>query len=96
MRRYIIVTYLVKDEDGQYAASCPELGTASCGDTIEEALHNIKDAVSLHIETLKELGALDGFLAERGIKPLLRYPRRKEQSVCVPRDALAMAQVVSA
>ena len=90
------VTYLVKPEHGQYASYCPELGTASCGDSIEEALDNIKDAVSLHIETLKELGTLDKFLAERGVKPLLRYPRQKELSVSVPKDAVAMAQVVSA
>jgi predicted RNase H-like HicB family nuclease len=70
MRRYIPVAYLVRPEDGQYAAYCPELGTASCGGTIEEALDNIKDAASLHIETLKELGTLDSFFADRGVVPL--------------------------
>jgi predicted RNase H-like HicB family nuclease len=96
VRKYIIVTYIVKPDEDQYAAYCPELGTASCGDTIEEALDNIKDAVSLHIETLKELGDLERFLAGRGVKPLLRYPRQKQQAISVPKDALAMAHVVSA
>ena len=96
MRRYIVVTYLIRPEDGQYASYCPELGTASCGDTIEEALDNIKDAVVLQIETLRDTGALDRFLADRGIKPLLRRPRQGKQSVSIPKDALVTAQVLSA
>lgn len=96
MSRYIVVTYLVKPEDGQYASFCPELGTASCGATIEEALEGIKDAVSLHIETMRDLGTLDGFLAKRGVEVLTRRPRRKEQPVQAPTDALVMAQVVNA
>ena len=39
-----------KDENG-YFAYCPELqGCYSQGDTYEEALENIKDAIALHIE----------------------------------------------
>ena len=41
-----------KDRDG-YFAFCPKLqGCYSQGDTYEEALKNIRDAVKLHIEDL--------------------------------------------
>ena len=39
-----------KDKDGYYAF-CPELqGCYTQGDTYEEALENIKDAIRLHVE----------------------------------------------
>ena len=42
-------------EDGGYWVECPGLpGCASQGDTIEEALENIKDAIKGHIEVLEE------------------------------------------
>lgn len=45
-----------KDSDGYYAF-CPELqGCYSQGDTHEEALENIKDAIRLHVEDRIESG----------------------------------------
>ena len=52
--------YLVvfeKATDGTIWARVPDLsGCYSYGDTVEEARHNIKDAIELHIEGLKEEG----------------------------------------
>jgi predicted RNase H-like HicB family nuclease len=43
-----------KDEDG-YFVYCPELeGCHSQGDTFEEALDNIKEAIELYLETLSD------------------------------------------
>ena len=43
-----------KDEHGFYAW-CPELkGCHSQGDTLEEALANIREAIELYLETLTE------------------------------------------
>lgn len=43
-----------KDENGYYAF-CPNLeGCHSQGDTFEEAMENIKEAIELYIETLSE------------------------------------------
>jgi len=42
-------------EDGYWVAECPSLpGCVSQGKTKEEALKNIKEAISLYIETLEE------------------------------------------
>lgn len=57
MCRYKYTIVLEQDEDGIYVASCPALqGCYTQGDTYEEAIANIKDAVRLHIEARKSLG----------------------------------------
>ena len=44
---------LEKDEDGGFVATVPSLpGCVSQGETEEEALTNIKEAISLHMESL--------------------------------------------
>ena len=49
-KTYRFSIIIEKDEEG-YFASCPELqGCYSQGDTYEEAIENIKDAIRLHIE----------------------------------------------
>jgi predicted RNase H-like HicB family nuclease len=46
---------LKKSEEG-YAVSCPGLpGCWSQGETEEEALENIKDAISIYLETVEEI-----------------------------------------
>ncbi len=52
------LTVLIREEEGAYVSRCPELEVASCGDTPEEALDNIREAIDLYIENAKELGML--------------------------------------
>ncbi len=47
MKTYTAVIY--KEED-MYVAKCPEIGTVSQGNTIEEALENLKEASELYLE----------------------------------------------
>ena len=45
---------LTKDEDGVFIAECPQLpGCISQGRTREEAIINIKDAMSAYVQTLR-------------------------------------------
>jgi predicted RNase H-like HicB family nuclease len=37
-------------EDGLCVAHCPQVGTASQGTTVEEALANLKEATELYLE----------------------------------------------
>ena len=54
---YKFKVIIEQDEDGVYIVSCPSLqGCYSQGETIDEALENIKDAIRLHIEARKSLG----------------------------------------
>jgi len=50
MKNYRLSVIVEKDEDG-YFVYCPDLqGCYTQGDTFEEAMANIKDAIKLHIE----------------------------------------------
>jgi len=56
MMIYRFSVIIEKDKDG-YFAFCPELqGCYTQGDTYEETLENIKDAIHLHVEDRLESG----------------------------------------
>lgn len=52
-------TVVVWKEERGYVSKCPELGVASCGDSISEAMENLKEAVDLYLENAEALGLLD-------------------------------------
>jgi len=45
-----VFTAVVQKEDTLYVAQCPEVGTASQGETIEEAIKNLQEATALYLE----------------------------------------------
>lgn len=50
MKQYDLPIIIEQDDDG-YLATCPELqGCYSQGETYEEAMSNIKDAINLHLQ----------------------------------------------
>jgi len=56
MRNYRFSVIVEKDDDG-YFASCNELqGCYTQGETYEEVMENIKDAISLHVDDRVEAG----------------------------------------
>lgn len=56
MYRYEIILYWSK-EDGAFVAEVPELpGCMAHGDTQDQALHNIQEAMTGWIEVAQELG----------------------------------------
>jgi predicted RNase H-like HicB family nuclease len=56
MKSYRFSVIIEKDQDG-YFAFCPELqGCYTQGDTYEEAMANIKDAIHLHLQDRIEAG----------------------------------------
>jgi predicted RNase H-like HicB family nuclease len=57
MKVYDFKVLLEPDETGGYVVSCPALsGCHSQGDTIEEALSNIKEAIELCLEDMGARG----------------------------------------
>jgi predicted RNase H-like HicB family nuclease len=65
---HIIVTGEAYREGKHFVSVCRELGVASCGDTVEEALENLKDAIHVHISALVETRQLTKVLRERNIR----------------------------
>ena len=56
MYKYEIIIYW-DDHDRIYIAEAPELpGCSAHGDTYDDALNNIKEAIQLWIDTAKEFG----------------------------------------
>ncbi len=54
-RRYTVL--LERESDGGYHASCPALpGCHTQGDTLDEAVENISDAMRLYLESLRDHG----------------------------------------
>jgi len=43
-------TAVIHKEDDLYIADCPEVGTVSQGNTVEEAIANLKEATELYLE----------------------------------------------
>ncbi len=54
------------EEDGQFAALCPELNVSSYGDTPEAALKALQEVVGLFLEECQAMGTLDVILEEAG------------------------------
>ena len=55
MQNISVQVILEQDEDGRFIASCPSLqGCYSQGDTVEEALENVKDVIEMCVEELRE------------------------------------------
>ena len=52
-------TAVVWKESEGYVSKCPELGVASCGDSFEDAVVNLREAVVFYLEIAKELNMLD-------------------------------------
>jgi predicted RNase H-like HicB family nuclease len=73
LNRFTLPVIIEKDKDG-YFAFCPDLqGCYTQGDSYEEVLSNIEDAIRLHIEDRLENGELI---------PITRlYPFRQQQQV---------------
>jgi len=43
-------TPIIYKEEDMYIAECPEVGTVDQGETIEEAIANLKEATKLYLE----------------------------------------------
>ncbi|HLG14232.1 MAG TPA: type II toxin-antitoxin system HicB family antitoxin [Blastocatellia bacterium] len=54
------------EEQGVIIAHCVPLDVSSCGHTMEEAMCNIRDAVTGFIESCEDKGTLEQVLAESG------------------------------
>ncbi len=44
------LTAVVHKEENMYVAQCPEVGTVSQGETLEEAVDSLKEATELYLE----------------------------------------------
>jgi predicted RNase H-like HicB family nuclease len=50
MHKIFTFTAILHKEKDLYVAECPEVGTASQGDSIEDALANLQEATEVYLE----------------------------------------------
>ena len=65
---YIAVEIVVTKEGNQYSSWCPELDIASCGNSPEEAVKNLGDALELYLNTLEQEGERKQIFKERELR----------------------------
>ena len=57
MPEHTFTVVIEQDEDGVFVATCPALqGCYTQGQTYEETLANIREAIELHLEARRNLG----------------------------------------
>jgi len=57
-----VFTAVLRKEDELWVAQCPEAGTASQGNSVEEAVANLKEATELYLEEFPLEGGSPPFL----------------------------------
>lgn len=65
---YIVLTIKIHQEGDYFLAECEELGVPSFGQSHEEALEAIREAVRLYVNTLEAEGERERVFAEKGIE----------------------------
>lgn len=70
---------VVWKEGDKYVSKSPEIGVASCGDTFEEAIDNLKEAVALYMENAKELGLMEDI--QESLSTREKYTARLEMVI---------------
>ena len=66
MNTKLTITVQIFREGKKYVSFNPELEVASCGNTLEEARHNLRDAMRGFIKSAAKMGTLDTILEQAG------------------------------
>jgi len=66
-----VLTFEYSNEGESWVAECLEMGTVAEADTLEEVQKDIIEAVELQLDSMEEMGFMDGFLREHGIRTFL-------------------------
>ena len=66
----IRLTEEIWNEGNMYVSYCPELDIASCGESVEQAKKNLKEALLINIEETKKMGTFDQFLQDAGFEDM--------------------------
>ena len=64
---YVMLTLEAYREGKAYVSRCRELGVASCGDTLDEAMTAIREATTDYLNAIDVLGERHRIFAEKGI-----------------------------
>lgn len=80
---YVVLTLKFRKVGRRWTAYCEELGTATFGRSLPEADRRIKEAVSLHLNTLEEVSERKRFFKEHNIEVHHTRPK-KDITISLP------------
>jgi predicted RNase H-like HicB family nuclease len=69
------LTAVVWEEDGVFVSKCPEIEVSSVGDTVEEAISNLVEAIESWLSNARELGIIEDYL------PVIAGPEKSMQFI---------------
>lgn len=72
MQGMITLTYVIDKEDDQFVALCRELDVSSYGDSVEDAVEHLQEAVELYLDVIEADGERERIFRERGIEVVPR------------------------
>lgn len=78
---YVILTLQFEREDGVWVGTCIELETSTSADSLDEVQEQLHDLVTLHLNTLEDIGEHKRFFAEHDIKTHREDPAPTEDWV---------------
>ena len=88
---YVVLTGTAELEGDQFVSHCPQLDIASCGDTVNEALDNLGEALEVHLAALEEIGELERVFREHGIEIKKDRLPFEDVSVSIPPEKTVRA-----
>jgi predicted RNase H-like HicB family nuclease len=68
MMKEIALTLEIEREGDQYVATCRELDVSSYGDTVEDAIEHVRNALLLYLDVIEQDGEREQVFRERGIQ----------------------------
>lgn len=77
---HVVLTGVAYKEGNQFVSLCPELEVASFGDTAEEALDMLEEALEVYLEELADIGTLAQEFYEMSIEVHSDNPKSDEQA----------------
>ena len=87
----VVFTGVAEKDGNQFTALCTELDVATCGDTVDQALDNLGDAIEVYLNALDEVGTLTKVFKERGIEVIQDMPAAENVLVSIPPDKTVRA-----
>ncbi len=51
-----------------FVSYAPELDIAACGESAEQAKHNLQEVIHINFDEMKKMGTFDAFLREAGFE----------------------------
>ena len=65
---FVILTLTFRKEGRLWLGQCLELGTATDGRSLDQVHDELSELVTLHLDTLEDVGERERFFTEHGIK----------------------------